>query len=323
MEKIIKLSTPWDHDFMMRTPHGSGVFGEFRFEIDNDCDHCDYWVVWGGIRSTTRARCPKENIIFVTDETHSERKFEFDFLNQFATIVACRTDLRHPHIVKCHDLGIWHFRRSYDDIERLLPMNKQKQISVVASNLTQLEGHRKRVAFVNQLRGNFGDKIDYFGRGTNEVQDKYDALSDYRYSVAIENSNINGYFTEKLFECFLTYTLPIYYGCPDLTEYFDDRSFVRIDILNPDACFKTIEDVLREEVYNSRLPYIRDARRLFMEEYYFFPAIINIIKSDEVLGVTKKNEKRQNIIRPEQFFSLSKIGKVIEDVKYFADRISQ
>src|SRR5690349_3163409 len=112
MNKIVKLTTPWSHDFMIRTPHSAGVFGDFKFEIDNDCDQCDYWIVWGGIGSITNVKCPTENIIFITDETHADRKFEADFLNQFSTVVACRTDLTHPHIVKSHDLGIWHFKRS-------------------------------------------------------------------------------------------------------------------------------------------------------------------------------------------------------------------
>lgn len=322
MKKIVKLTTPWDHDFMTRTPHSGGVFGEYKFEIDNDCDECDYWIVWGGVGRITKVKCPPENILFVTDETHSERRFETDFLQQFPTVVACRTDLVHPHIVKSHDLGIWHFKRSYDQVVRLEPMQKTKRMSVVASNLMQLEGHRRRVEYVRQLRKHFGDAIDYFGRGTNEVSDKYEALVHYKYSIAIENSSIEGYFTEKLFECFLTYTLPVYYGCPDLTNYFDERSFIRIDILNPEGSFKVIEDLLREDIYESRLPYLIEARRLFMEKYYFFPSVINVIKTDELLASGKK-VKRANILRPEQYFKLSRMNKVIENVKYLKDRINQ
>ena len=41
------------------------------------------------------------------------------------------------------------------------------------------------------------------------------------FSIAIENSRNGCYFTEKILDCFTTRTVPIYWGCPDIGDYFD------------------------------------------------------------------------------------------------------
>src|SRR5690348_10879633 len=126
MKRIVKLSTPWNHDLLKRTPNGSGVFGNYQFEIDNGCRECDYWIVWGGLKEETNVKCPPQNVIYVTDESHAERAFEQNFLNQFTTVIACRKDLKHPRIIHTHDLGMWHLDKSYEEIAALDIQRKSK-----------------------------------------------------------------------------------------------------------------------------------------------------------------------------------------------------
>jgi hypothetical protein len=52
---------------------------------------------------------------------------------------------------------------------------------------------------------------------------------DYQYSVAIENCRENNYFTEKLLDCLLTKTIPIYYGCPNISTWFDTRGWIILE----------------------------------------------------------------------------------------------
>jgi hypothetical protein len=42
--------------------------------------------------------------------------------------------------------------------------------------------------------------------------DKVDTLSKYKFSVCIENMTMAGYVTEKIFDCFLAGTIPVYLG---------------------------------------------------------------------------------------------------------------
>ncbi len=66
-------------------------------------------------------------------------------------------------------------------------------------------------------------------RGT--CQSKLDTLSQYAFSLCLENMPMQGYLTEKIFDCFYAGTVPIYLGAPDIDtlvpadSYVDARQF--------------------------------------------------------------------------------------------------
>lgn len=132
------------------------------------------------------------------------------------------------------------------DKEELRVHNKTKEVSCVTSTKAFLPGHRTRLELVQQIQ----HRVDLYGRGIREIASKLEALKDYRYSVVIENDISENYYTEKLTDCLLTGTIPIYYGCPNISEFFD---------INGIHTFTTVEelhkilDQLSQEDYLSRL----------------------------------------------------------------------
>lgn len=86
--------------------------------------------------------------------------------------------------------------------------DKTKGISATISNKNWTEGHNLR----HKIAQPFKDRIDLYGTAYNFVPEKVDSLKDYRFSVIIENSKEEGYVTEKLIDCLLTGTVPIYWG---------------------------------------------------------------------------------------------------------------
>lgn len=50
----------------------------------------------------------------------------------------------------------------------------------------------------------------------------------YQFAIVIENSKQHGYFTEKIMDCLLTKTIPIYWGCPNIGDYFDTTGWIMI-----------------------------------------------------------------------------------------------
>lgn len=72
----------------------------------------------------------------------------------------------------------------------------------------------------------YGNNWDRSGildqRLKGQVQNKKDALTDYEFSIAVENCIEQGYFTEKITDCILTNTTPIYYGCPDIDQFISN-----------------------------------------------------------------------------------------------------
>ena len=116
------------------------------------------------------------------------------------------------------------------------------------------EGHRVRLECANLVNNKNYDNVDFYGVGIREIKGKIEGLKDYRFSVAIENGIHDNYFTEKILDCFLTGTIPIYKGCQNIEQFFDTRGFI---IFNTTDELINILDNLTEEDYNSRLEYIK------------------------------------------------------------------
>ena len=304
---IIKLSTPdWPINFYGQTPGGKGVFGNYHFEANTDCKICDYWIIWGGLLKEETVTVDPKNIIYVTDEAHDQRFFNSEFLSQFNNVAKVRKDIVAKNIFAIHEFAPWYFDKSLDFLNALHPPKKTKNISVISSNLIWLPGHKKRFDFVNSLIKHFKDKIDVYGRGFNEIPDKYEGLIDYKYSVAIENNCIPGYFTEKISECYLTYTMPIYYGCPNIESYYDKNSMMPIDINYFEESFRKLEELIDTDPYEQNLPDIISSREKFLNSYHFFPAMVKLV---ERVKYNKTSEVKPLLVKllPEIVFSQTRL----------------
>ena len=60
------------------------------------------------------------------------------------------------------------------------------------------------------------------------VKNKIDFLSGYKFSIAMENSNADGYLSEKIVDSFLSGTIPIYYGDYILDEFINPKTYILI-----------------------------------------------------------------------------------------------
>jgi hypothetical protein len=80
---------------------------------------------------------------------------------------------------------------------------------------------------------------------------KYQTMAGYRFAICYESMGIEGFITEKIFDCFFAGTIPIYLGAPDITDhvpancFIDRRNFASysdldryLKSLSQDACEK-------------------------------------------------------------------------------------
>lgn len=100
------------------------------------------------------------------------------------------------------------------------PLPKTRDASLIASAKRDQEGHLLRHEAVDLIRSEEWE-VDIMGRGYKPFDNKSDGLLPYRYSVVIENCREPSYFTEKLIDACLCRTVPIYWGAPDIAEFFD------------------------------------------------------------------------------------------------------
>ncbi|MFY9237579.1 MAG: glycosyltransferase family 10 [Roseovarius sp.] len=113
---------------------------------------------------------------------------------------------------------------------KTLDCAKTEMTSLIASAKRKLEGHKLRHALIDTLADQ-KHNINIMGRGFKPFEIKSDGLAPYRYSVVIENVCEPSYFTEKLIDAFLCETVPIYWGAPDIGQYFDTDGMILCDTL--------------------------------------------------------------------------------------------
>ena len=80
-------------------------------------------------------------------------------------------------------------------------------------------------------------------------------LFDSMFHIAIENIAIANFFTEKIIDCFQTKTVPIYYGCRNIEDYFNTVGMFRVNNINEiiELC-----NLLTPELYERMLPALED-----------------------------------------------------------------
>jgi hypothetical protein len=294
MKRVVKISSPFNIS-RFSGQMDPALASRYSFELDNDCDKCDFWIVWGDISAggidKMTVTCPPQNILYMTDEAYVEKKFDQRFLDQFAGVLTCRDDISHKNIIKTHEINVWQLGKKFSQLNNSTPIPKQKKLSVVCSDKTFLIGHKKRYAFVNRMIGHFKDRIDVFGHGFNPIDDKWEALAPYEYSIAIENSALPGYFTEKIAECYLAHAFPIYYGAPDISDFFDPKSYMTIDIEDYIGSIRKIEGLLEQHDWTAHESLLIKQKYLYLTEYNFFPALAKVLDRLGSDASTGKNNR--------------------------------
>jgi hypothetical protein len=154
--------------------------------------------------------------------------------------------------------------------------NKNKNISMIASNKIFCKGHEFRQEIIRK----YFDVVDHFGRGFgdkelswtykdengNEESGKMLALKDYRFSIAMENDNYDTIFCEKITDCFATGTIPIFWGSKKIVDFFNKDGIIFLEDFNPEMC--------TEDFYHSKMEAIKDnlelVKNMLSAEDYFY-----------------------------------------------------
>lgn len=116
------------------------------------------------------------------------------------------------------------------------PAHDRKLACMIASNKVNpspasLYPERSRV--IRWLEENAPDEFDLFGPGWSglevykgTVESKRRALQGYRFAFCYENAEAPGYITEKMFDCMIAGTIPIYIGAPNVTRWIPTECFI-------------------------------------------------------------------------------------------------
>lgn len=151
----------------------------------------------------------------------------------------------------------FYFGSTFLEDESRIDRAKTKMASLIASARRDLEGHKLRHQTVDHIRSK-GLDVDIMGRGYKPFDHKEDGLAPYRYSVVIENVREKDYFSEKLVDACLCETVPIYWGIPNIGDYFDARGMIICN--SADEIYAALETMSVSD-YEARVKWIKKNRQ--------------------------------------------------------------
>lgn len=276
--------TPWYRQF----PNGSPVWGDWRFIFNSNQLDYDYLVAFDDLHAPIVPRCPMENTVHIATEPPVVQQYNADFTNQFGLCLTVDPDMKHPYKLYSQPGLNWFVgwdpakggapgAMAFRELETLFDEPRTKLISVISSDKVFTSSHRRRLAFAEGLKEHFGDRMDFFGRGLAPMTDKLDALRGYRFHVALENTALDHYFTEKISDCLIAGCFPFYFGCPNLDTYLPERSFIPIDTSDLAGAIRAIETAISDRADETAREQLREARRRIMFEHNLFAMLPRLL----------------------------------------------
>ena len=301
-KKEVLLSTL--KKYAQRYDERFAFWDEFAFTTEL-LPECDAVLVFNTPFEKIRTTCfPENNFAFMMEPgIRWKHPWMFRGLDQYHKVYS--PVQRSANTILSHGFLGWYFQQDYNDLKKLPVPGKTKDISCIASNLKYLKGHRRRLNFLNILRERL-PQTDLFGKGTRFLEDKMDGLLPYRYSIAIENYSSPHYFTEKINDCFLAYTVPFYYGCKNIGQYFPGKSFISIDIRDPETAIRKMEEMLLHDDWPARLGAVKEARELVLNKYQPLAGAANAFRR-----IQTSPEKKEIILNPVPVNLLERFAGII------------
>ena len=287
--RIIK-NYDWPH-LLRQTPGQKGEWDGILFTLD-PVDECDYAIIINHVPENTEVVCPPNHVWAIMQEDAIpavRRQLNRDCYN-FYRVYTADDNLVGEKYIHTHGSQPWAVDKDYDALKSCQIPVKTRVLSWITSNRTYYRGHKERMDFLRKIRGHI--EFDLFGRGFTPIDDKWDGLAPYNYSLVVENFHGPFGWSEKLADCYLSWTMPIYYGCTNIEDYFPEESFVRIDIKRQEA-IREIRDVINSDLWLQNREAIAYARELVLEKHQFFPFFTAQIHQFEA-------EKKSNLSRQKE-----------------------
>jgi len=174
--------------------------------------------------------------------------------------------------------SVWATNKSYEP--------KKFGISTIVGNktITKNQVLRQELWFKQELIPNrkfyassFGSPDDIMGNDI--IFDKKDELFNYQFHIAIENCSIENYFTEKILDCFVSKTVPIYCGCSNIGDFFNENGIIKF--ANFKECVEKCKNIT-QDTYADMLPFIEENYNKSLEYLDYQKRLKNLLKEISV-----------------------------------------
>jgi len=157
-----------------------------------------------------------------------------------------------------------------EDYYNIFSTEKKFELSHVMSTKNFLPGHNLRHAVKDIIKKerNFNLFFPY----SIEGHLKYQLFENSMFHIAIENTKNHNYISEKVIDCFMSYTLPIYWGTSTISNFFNKKGIIFFETKEE---LNEILNNLTEDDYYSRLAVIKENYEIASKNYGFWYDRVN------------------------------------------------
>lgn len=276
---LVKIERYYDYpDIKRQTPGGSLIWKDYTF-TESKIDECDYLVILDYPKDDFTVKVNPNKIISFCLEPPNEVSKYRQYSNKNVAVIYNQLDIQKNNVLS-HGALPWHIDKDYDFLQNLNrdDLVKENKIVWITSNQRSSKGHEIRMNFLDSIKNL--TYVNLYGRGINPIQDKWEVLKSAKYAIAYENFQNEFYWTEKVADCFLSFTMPIYFGCTQLENYFPKNSFIQLDPKDKHISL-FLKEVVSSNKWEENRVAIEAARNLVLNEYQLFPFLYNQIKALE------------------------------------------
>jgi hypothetical protein len=290
---IIKVERYFKYpDLKRQTPNCSFKWKDFTF-TEEDVEECDYLVILDYPKSDFCVKVNKDNILHLCLEPANEVSKYRQYANKLVKTIYNQFDTKNNNILS-HGALPWHVNKDYNFLSNLKYENltKRDEIIWVTSNQRSSKGHNARMDYLDRIKEL--PFVHLYGRGIRPIEDKWEVLQNSKYAIAYENFQNDYNWTEKITDCFLSYTMPIYFGCNNIDNFFPKNSYIQLDPTDKHAHL-FLQEIVKSNKWQDNIEQIKIARELVLNEYQLFPFLYNQIKAQEVRNGKFKTSKKELI----------------------------
>lgn len=266
---LIKIERYYNYpDIRRQTPAGAMQWKDFTF-TEEQVPECDYLVILDYPKADFSIKVDPNNIISVCLEPPNEVSKYRQYANKQAAIIFNQIDTKNNNLLS-HGALPWHIDKDYDFLSdlKLSELHKEDKIVWITSDQKASKGHRERMIFLDKLKQLLF--VDLYGRGIKPINDKWDVLHTAKYAIAYENFRNDYYWTEKIMDCYLSYTMPIYYGCSKIDDFFPKNSYIQLDPKDKHIDL-FLKEIVQSNSWEENIEAIVEARNRVLNQYQLFP----------------------------------------------------
>lgn len=263
--------------YVKQSPKESGSWGEVSYTTD--LNEAEYLIIEDGCSPDVYSKFSSDKRLYFSREaldSNSHNNYPGDQTKKFSYWDGSG----YLYTKWIYPGAYGGINMTYDELSAEKEINKTKIISCVQTDKNITPTHKARQTFIKKYI--YCNDIDVYGtiscaNSELENNNKRTALDQYKYTLAFDNQvTIRDFFGTQVTDALLRWTVPIYGGGGELSKYFPEKSFIKINPLNLDDVDR-VNNLVQNDDFDSRKEAIKEARDLVLNKYNVWPTIDALI----------------------------------------------